>query len=142
MFFSAWKIPWFSCYIYCFYYLSISFNVVCFLLQQDFFYYKRFHYTTCIASFNSWEYYFCCFGPCHIMRVVSMKILSIVLILSMVLTFVFSNNASIFDKSFINFFLLLSLKISSSKSSCTDSARSFKNVKRAVCCVAKIVFYS
>ena len=51
------------------------------------------------------------------------------LIFPIVLTFVFSNNANIFDNVFGNLFLSLSMSVSSSKSSCTNSAMPLKKSK-------------
>ena len=87
------------------------------------------HYTVHIMSFNCWKSSYCRLGPCHILRVVSVAIFIILLIFLMLLTVVFSNNGSISDNALINFFLLLSASISSSKPSCTDSARSLKRPK-------------
>lgn len=62
------------------------------------------HYTVHIMSFNCWKSSYCRLGPCHILRVASMAILSILIILSTVLTFVFNNSANNFHNAFIIFF--------------------------------------
>ena len=74
------------------------------------------------------------------LRVVSTAILSILLIFSIVLTFLFHNSANIFDNTLINFFWSQSASIRSSKSSCTNSARSLKTSK--VPSVASLLLFS
>ena len=82
-----------------------------------------------ITLFDCWKSSYYRLAPCHILRVVSIAILIILLIFSTLLTFVFSNNANICENAFINFLLLLSTSIRSSKSSCTDSTRFLKRSK-------------
>ena len=63
---------------------------------------------------STWSY----FGPCHIFSVVWTAILSILLILSFVSTFVFKSSAKMRVSALTKSFLLLSSPINSSKSSC------------------------
>ena len=81
------------------------FNVNSFLFWQYLFYLKRsslFSFT----FFRCWKSSYCRFGFDHSLKVVSMSILIILLIFSTLLTFVFNNNAKIFDSARINSFCL------------------------------------
>lgn len=79
---SSVKIPRFSSYTYCFYYLSILGNVYGFLLGQ--------YWRAGEINLHSSQ---CCLGSCHLLNVVSMAILIILLIFSAVSTFVFRSSA-------------------------------------------------
>ena len=69
------------------------------------------------------------FDPCHIFNIIFKAILSILLILSVLSTFVFNSRAKIRISALTNRFLSVSSPIDSSKSSCTQLVKVSKKRK-------------